>query len=207
VPRRTRNARTSRSPTWRSRARCRRRRLRSGGQKLKPLADTSDINRLKNLLLDRYANGKALRSGTPTFARSRRSRGPVFAQKVAELHAQGLVDQRAYHASQDKLYDYGRKYLAFTRQVGRCSRRVLLDGGSAGVPGQERRAGGRAAVVREDCVGEPDPGSAAAGGHGCRRKVVAGQHGVRQGAAWPAVGREGDGRVGEAEGARRRAEG
>jgi hypothetical protein len=41
----------------------------------------------------------------------------VFNQKAAELYKQGLSTQTKFAAGQEKLYDYGRKYVAFTREV------------------------------------------------------------------------------------------
>lgn len=101
-------------------------------KKLQPLADTSDISRLKNHLLDTYANGKALRAWDTDVRTVASFRKDVFNQKVAELHKQGLADQSVYQGSQDKLYDYGRKYLAFTREANRMQ--------AAGAPTADLRA-------------------------------------------------------------------
>jgi hypothetical protein len=86
-------------------------------QKLAPLQDTSDISRLKGHLLDKYANGKQLREWDTSIRTVASFSKPVFNQKAAELFAEGLSPQRSYGASQNTLYDYGRKYLAFTEQV------------------------------------------------------------------------------------------
>jgi hypothetical protein len=82
-----------------------------------PLADTADINRLKNTSSTSTPTARLSASGTPTFARSLRLRRRSFNQKAAELYKQGLSPQKKFAASQDKLYDYGRKYVAFTREV------------------------------------------------------------------------------------------
>lgn len=88
-------------------------------KQLAPLADVSDISRLKNHLLDTYANGKALRTWDTDVRTVASFRKDVFNQKIAELHAQGLADQNVYKGSQERLYDYGRKYLTFTREARR----------------------------------------------------------------------------------------
>lgn len=88
-------------------------------KRLAPLADTSDISRLKNHLLDTYANGKALRAWDTDVRTVASFRKDVFNQKVAELHRQGLADRSSFKGSQDVLFDYGRKYLAFTREAKR----------------------------------------------------------------------------------------
>jgi len=95
--------------------------------KLAPLADVSDISRLKNHLLDKYANGKALREWDTSIRTVASFSKPVLNQKMSELFSQGLADKSQTNASQDVLYDYGRKYLAFTQEA----KKMHADGASA----------------------------------------------------------------------------
>lgn len=77
----------------------------------------SEINRIKNTLLNKYAGGTALRQWD-TDVRTLASFNPqVFNEKVGHLFSHGLAAQKKYNVSQEKLYDYGRKYIEFTHEA------------------------------------------------------------------------------------------
>ncbi len=84
---------------------------------LKTLADPSEINRVKNTLLDKYANGKALRLWDRDVRTVASFTPAIFNEKVGKLFTQGLADQKQYNVGQEKLYDYARKYVAFTHEA------------------------------------------------------------------------------------------
>jgi hypothetical protein len=86
-------------------------------KQLDSAVEPADINRIKNSLLDVYAGGKDLRQWDRDVRTVASFTPAIFNEKVSTLFSQGLADQRKYNVSQDKLYDYGRKYVAFTHEA------------------------------------------------------------------------------------------
>jgi hypothetical protein len=79
--------------------------------------DPKEINRISNSLLSKYGNGEAMHQWDSD-VRSLASFTPaIFNEKVGSLFSQGLADQRKYNVSQEKLYDYGRKYIAYKHEA------------------------------------------------------------------------------------------
>lgn len=77
----------------------------------------SEINRIKNTLLNKYAGGMALRQWDTDVRALASFTPPIFNEKIDRLYTQGLSPQKKFNVSQDKLYEYGRKYVAFMHEA------------------------------------------------------------------------------------------
>lgn len=91
---------------------------------LASLVDPHDIATWKTALLTKYAHGGQLRQWDTDIRTVASFTPDVFNAKVSKLFAQGLAPQRRYQVGQEKLYDYGRRYVEFTHQVKQIQRQI-----------------------------------------------------------------------------------
>jgi hypothetical protein len=81
-------------------------------RELRGMVDPTEIKTLANKVVMDYGNGKAVSQWDQNVRLVASFKAPVFAQKAAELHKQGIIDS-VPKPSQSALYEYGRQYLAF----------------------------------------------------------------------------------------------
>jgi hypothetical protein len=84
---------------------------------LKGLVDEGDIRSFKNAVMAQYANGKALRRWDSDVRAVASFKHDSFDRKVGILYEQGLVPQKRYRVSQETLYDYGRRFVAYQQKA------------------------------------------------------------------------------------------
>jgi len=83
---------------------------------LSTMVDPTEIQSLINKAVDDHGDGKAVKQWDSDVRLVASFKAPVFAEKMGRLAAQGVISA-APKASQSALYEYGRKYLAFTNEA------------------------------------------------------------------------------------------
>lgn len=84
---------------------------------LRDLTDKNEINQWWHDLFTKYGGGDAIKKWDKAVGTVASFNLESFNHKAKQLHQLGLAPQRVYNTPQDQLYEYGRKYLAFTEKV------------------------------------------------------------------------------------------